>query len=229
MRGVILLSSGLDSVTALGLAREQSMEVALALTFDYGQRAAEREIEYARNASKALQIEHKVINLDWLRDITKTAIVNTGMRLPAPGIEELDATEKALETARQVWVPNRNGVFINIGASFAEAMGCGHVVAGFDAEEAATFPDNSSEFVEAVSGALGYSTLNKVRVLAPVVTMRKDEIVGEGLRLGMPLEWSWSCYLSGPRPCGRCESCRRRERAFAMAGEEDPLLRRLGP
>ncbi|MBI4344171.1 MAG: 7-cyano-7-deazaguanine synthase QueC [Euryarchaeota archaeon] len=229
MRGVALLSSGLDSVAALGLAREQGTEIKLALTFDYGQRAARREVEYAMEACRIMGIEHKAINLDWLREITRTALVDTGKALPEPGADELDSMEKASKTARQVWVPNRNGVFVNIGASFAEALGCGCVVAGFDAEEAATFPDNTPEFVEAANGALGYSTLNKVKIVAPVVAMRKDEIAAEGLRLGMPLEWSWSCYLPGPRPCGRCESCRRRERAFATAGKEDPLLRRLGP
>ncbi len=226
MRAVALLSSGMDSVVAATLvAREGELE--LALTFDYGQRAAVREAEYAARVCEALGVAHRVLKLEWLAEITTTALVDTSRSLPELGDEELDS-EAAHESAKQVWVPNRNGVFVNIGASFAEAHGCEAVVVGFDAEEAATFPDNSREYVEAATRALRYSTLSGVRVHAPLVGMSKPEIARLGLEIGAPLEWSWSCYTGGEKPCLRCESCRRRARAFRSIGREDPLLERLG-
>jgi 7-cyano-7-deazaguanine synthase len=224
MKAVSILSGGLDSVVALKLSMEE-LEVLLALTFDYSQKAREREIEYSRKVCEILGIQHKVIQIPWLRDITGTSLVEG--EIPEVREEELDS-EKAFETARQVWVPNRNGVFINIAAAFAESIGAKYIVVGFDAEEAETFPDNSPEFVKAANKALSYSTLSGVEVFAPLIRMNKEDIVRAGIKHKAPLEWSWSCYSSGEKPCMKCESCVRRKRAFDRAGERDPLLLRLG-
>ncbi len=226
MRAVALLSSGMDSVVATTLAAREG-EVVLALTFDYGQHAAEREKEYAAKVCEALGIEHLVLELPWLREITTTALVAESEALPELSREELDS-ERAEESARQVWVPNRNGVFVNIAASFAEALSCDAIVVGFDAEEAATFPDNSREYVEAANRALRYSTLSKVKIYAPLIEKSKSEIARLGFEVGAPLEWSWSCYRGEAKPCLRCESCLRRARAFESIARKDPLLERLG-
>ncbi|WP_456475773.1 7-cyano-7-deazaguanine synthase QueC [Candidatus Pyrohabitans sp.] len=226
MKAVALLSSGMDSVVAATLAAREG-EVALALTFDYGQRAAKREKEYSARVCEALGITHRVLALPWLKDITSTALVAEEEALPELSPEELDSS-RAEESARRVWVPNRNGVFINIAASFAEALGCDSIVVGFDAEEAATFPDNSREYVDAANRALSYSTLSGVEIYAPLIEMNKGEIAELGLKIGAPLEWSWSCYRGEAEPCLRCESCMRRARAFKSIARKDPLMERLG-
>jgi len=123
-----------------------------------------------------------------------------------------------------VWVPNRNGAFINIAACFADAMKVSNIVCGFNAEEGATFPDNTPQFVEAVNKSLHYSTENHARVVAPVIGMDKVAIIKKGIEIGAPLDLSWSCYVSGEKPCGTCESCMRRARAFMRAGIADPSL-----
>jgi len=227
MKSIALLSSGLDSVVAATVAKDEG-KVELAITFDYGQRAALQEIYYASKVCEALGIEHRVIKLPWLKEISSSALTKIEAKVPEPEESELDIKEITEETAKQVWVPNRNGVFINITASFAEALDLDAIVVGFDAEEAATFPDNSRSYVEAVNNALSFSTLNKVRVVAPVIDLTKKEIAALGLERGAPLEWSWSCYYGSETPCMRCESCRRRERAFKSLGVKDPLLERLG-
>lgn len=224
MKAVALLSGGLDSVVALKLSMEE-MEVPVALTFDYGQKAKEREIEYSSKVCELLGVGHKVIQIPWLGEITSTSLVKG--KIPEVKEEELES-ERAKETARQVWVPNRNGVFVNIAASFAEAMGAKYIVTGFDAEEAATFPDNSPGYVRAANEAFSYSTLIKAEIFAPLIDMDKEDIVLAGIRHEAPLEWSWSCYSSGEKPCLKCESCLRRKRAFDRVGEKDPLLARLG-
>jgi 7-cyano-7-deazaguanine synthase len=111
-------------------------------------------------------------------------------------------------------VPNRNGVFVNVAAAFAESLGARDVVTGFNLEEAATFPDNSTEFMKCASGALALSTANHVRLVSPTARLDKAGIVRLGVRTGAPLAHVWSCYEAGPRMCGSCESCARLVRAL---------------
>jgi len=216
-RVVVLLSGGLDSAVNLHMAKEKASPM-LCLTFDYGQRAARREIEAARRLSKHYGVKHRVIKLDWLKRLTSAPIVRRGARLPHPEEDELDDIEGAArETARLVWVPNRNAVFINIAAAFAEAMDCDGVVVGFNAEEGATFPDNSREFLKAANDALRYSTLKGVKVICYTSRMKKTGIIRLAKRQGVPLNLVWYCYEGGRVPCRRCESCVRFERALRQS------------
>ena len=207
------------------------MNVELALVFDYGQRSAKREIEYSKKVSEHFGIEHRVIELGWLASVTNTSLVNTDADVPEMSMEKIadDADPSiCIDSANNVWVPNRNGVLINIAASFAESMGIDHVIVGFNKEEGATFPDNTPEFISAIDDALSYSTMNGVKVLAPLIGMDKKEIVSKAIESNAPLEFSWSCYHGDDIPCGTCESCMRRKRAFAEINVADPLLVRLG-
>lgn len=230
MKAITLLSSGLDSVSALAIAAE-SLEIEMAITFDYGQRASQREIDYSRKVCEHFGIEHRIIKLDWLGEITHTSLVNRNEEVPSLSLEDIaDAAPAAIteNSAKAVWVPNRNGVMLNIAGSFAESRGCDYIVVGFNGEEAGTFPDNSLDYVKAMDHAFSYSTQNGVRVMAPLIEMGKTEIVKRALEAKAPLEYSWSCYHGGEIPCGECESCVRRARAFKNTGAKDPLLERLG-
>jgi 7-cyano-7-deazaguanine synthase len=230
MKAIPLLSSGLDSVAALSIAAE-SLEIDMALTFDYGQRSAEREIEYARKVCKHFGIKQQVIKLDWLAGITSTSLVNRELEVPELSFEDIEKSapvEITEASAKAVWVPNRNGVMLNIAASFAESRDCEFLIVGFNGEEAGTFPDNSLEYVRAMDKCLTYSTQNGVKVLAPLIELDKPEIVRKALEAKAPLEYSWSCYHGGETPCGTCESCTRRARAFRTVGVKDPLLESLG-
>ncbi|MEW6573021.1 MAG: 7-cyano-7-deazaguanine synthase QueC [Bacillota bacterium] len=217
MKSVVLLSGGLDSAVCLAHGVRDG-KVVLCLTFDYGQQAAEREIGAAAALARHYGVPHRAIALPYLAQITTTALV-TGADLPEPEVTALDDPAQAAVTALRVWVPNRNGIFINIAAAFAEHLGADAVVTGFNREEAATFPDNSAGFVTAATAALGYSTLNRVRVVSYTQHLDKTGIVRLGKRLGVPFELVWSCYRGGSEICGRCESCRRFLRALAAAKE----------
>ena len=224
MSSIVLLSSGLDSAVAFKMALDQ-WGVDLALTFDYGQRAADKEIERARLICERFHVKHHVIEIPWLEDVTRTALVNRGETVPTPNEAELDDIQgKALETAHAVWVPNRNGAFINVAGCFADAEGIDRIVCGFNAEEGATFPDNTPAFVEAINKSLYYSTENHAKVYAPVIDLDKVQIIKKGAGINAPLDLSWSCYFSEEKPCGKCESCMRRARAFKRAGIPDPSL-----
>ena len=218
MDSVVLLSGGLDSTVSLAQSLREG-EVKLCLTFDYGQRAVTREINAAAQLAGHYGLYHRVIKIDFLAEITDTALVNREKALPSPETGELDDPSVTTESAAAVWVPNRNGVFINMAAAFAESLACGQVVTGFNREEAATFPDNTLEYVRAASHALSYSTANKVRVVSYTQMLDKVEIVSLGKRLGVPFNLIWSCYLDGSEMCGECESCRRFYRAMAGSGD----------
>jgi len=213
LNSVVLLSGGLDSAVNLAYALTEG-KVKLALTMNYGQHAANKEIDAAAALARHYDIPHRVIELPWLAQITQTALVSNQNALPEPSAEELDNMDAAHKTAAAVWVPNRNGLFVNIAACFAETLNCGLVVAGFNREEAATFPDNTPEFAAAASRAMAYSTSNQVKVISYTNRLDKKEIVALGDRLGVPWDFIWSCYRGEEQMCGKCESCRRMMRAF---------------
>lgn len=221
---VVLLSGGLDSVVNAAITIRQNAPV-LCLTFDYGQKAARREIEAARAVYRELGARHQVVRLPWLRRITKTALVSEANPVPTPAGEVLRG-EEAKGLAEAVWVPNRNGVFVNVAAAFAESLGAKHVVAGFNAEEGTTFPDNSPEFVAAANCALEFSTLFGVRLVSYTADLDKAGIVGLGLEVGAPLHLCWSCYLGGDRLCWACESCLRLKAGLEKAGYWEEFRKR---
>lgn len=217
MKSVVLLSGGLDSAVSLVKALKET-EVLLCLTFDYGQRAAQKEKESATCLASYYKVRHRLVKLGFLKSITKTALVNAGADIPEPEQVELDDYKKAKATAEAVWTPNRNGVFINVAAAFAEAFGCDIIVAGFNREEAVTFPDNSEDFVNAANRTLNYSTLNKVKLVSYTQSLDKIEIVKQGMIEGLPFQYIWSCYRGEDKMCGLCESCLRFRRAAKAAG-----------
>ena len=223
-RAVVLLSAGLDSVVSFKIAYDTFDEI-MCLTFDYAQKALRIEIEYATKICAMYRVNHQIIKLPWYASFVG-ALTNqtTPPRVSDSALNDLAVTR---ETARAVWVPARNAVFLSIAAAFCENYDFDTVVVGFNKEEAMTFPDNSTDFVASFNEALKYATLNEVEVFAPLIEYDKTEIAALGLRIGAPLEWSWSCYAAEGAPCGICESCLRRRRAFQAIGKDDPLLKRL--
>lgn len=216
MRCVVLLSGGLDSLVAAALSRPEHA-LALAVTCDYGQLAAPRELAAAAAQAEWLGCEHRCVALPWLGELGGSALTEPGRELPAPAREDLDSAA-AVASARAVWVPNRNGVLVNVAAAYAESLEAEAVVCGFNAEEAMTFPDNSPQFMTAAEGLWRWSTARGLRLLSPTAALDKAAIVGAGRRIGVPLSLVWSCYRGEARPCWQCESCRRLRRGLERAG-----------
>jgi 7-cyano-7-deazaguanine synthase len=211
---VVLLSGGLDSAANLAFCRRHD-EPVLALTADYGQRAALREIDAARLLCSHFDVRHEVVRLPWLGQLGGSSLTETSRAVPVLGADQLDVREATESAARSVWVPNRNGVLIAMAAAFAERLGADRVVVGFNLEEAVTFPDNSGEFLHAATAALAFSTATKVEAYCYTTEWDKRRIVDELRRSipDFPFSALWSCYHGADRPCGSCESCRRFERA----------------
>jgi 7-cyano-7-deazaguanine synthase len=211
-KSVVLLSSGLDSTVNLFAALKQS-EVVLALTFDYGQRAAPREIERSAQLAMRAGVRHQVLALPWFRDFTQTSLINRAADIPVSASVSIDDFTVSTQSAKAVWVPNRNGIFLNIAAAFAEGLHAQWLIPGFNAEEAVTFADNSEAFLDATTHALSFSTSNKVAVKCFTTALTKPQIAQYGRTLGVPFDLIWPCYFGGEKPCGECESCQRFARA----------------
>lgn len=205
-KSIILLSGGLDSLVSLGISKD--MNVKLALTFDYGQKSSKGEIETSANICRFYDIEHKVIKLEWLKNITNTALVSDK---EIPYGETLKLDENSM---KQVWVPNRNGLFLNIAGSFADAENYTHIIIGANREEAETFSDNTQKFIDTINAEFEYSTLNHPKVSAPLINFDKNDIVKLALAHSIPLELVRSCYKFSDKHCGECESCIRLKNAL---------------
>lgn len=216
---IVMLSGGLDSTVALKCALDHG-PVKAALTFDYGQRAVRREAGAAAAMCRRFRLRHEIVRLPWMAAITQTALVNRARAMPHPCAVQLDRAASAQRTAAHVWVPNRNGVFLAVAAAFAESLHAEEIVPGFNAEEAATFPDNSSAFLAAATRALVFSTRSGVRARCYTARCRKPQIVRLGLKIGAPLDLVWACYEGGRRMCGVCESCLRFVRGVREARAE---------
>lgn len=212
-RGIILLSGGLDSLVSLGLG---GYSVELALTFDYGQKSAKYEIDASKKICDFYNIKHKVIELDWLKNITHTALV-----------ADVDLPDKIDEnSAKNVWVPNRNGLFLNIAGSFADGEDYDYILIGANKEEAGTFSDNTQTFVDRVNAEFEYSTNKRPKVVAPLINYDKNDIVKLALKNNIPLNLVKSCYAGGEKHCGKCESCIRLKNAL-MFNHADKYIKEL--
>jgi 7-cyano-7-deazaguanine synthase len=193
MKAVILLSGGLDSSVCLAEAAKESA-AECCIFCDYGQAARKPEWEAAQYMGTFYGVRTERVELGWLKDL-----VPSGMR---------EGAVRGAESAEDAWIPNRNGVFVNVAAAYAESLQCDTVIAGFNIEEAAEFPDNSLAFIDAVNTALSYSTKTSVRLESFTSNMSKGEILSRGIELGVPLSRIYSCYAGTTPMCGVCASCR---------------------
>jgi len=216
---VVLLSGGLDSTVALAATVADGGTVC-ALNFFYGQKSAAEEISASRRICASMDVEFIKVPLLFLADCAReSALVDQAVAVPDG--EEAIRGEHDLTDPGSVWIPNRNGYFINAAAALAEARGFTDVVIGINAEEARVFPDNTMKYLRRVNRALELSTLNKVTVKAPTGKLTKRKIVRLGTELNVDFSLIYSCY-NGTRPmCGQCESCRRTARAFKKEGHQD--------
>ena len=217
MKAVVLLSSGLDSTVNLYQSAQQG-KVLLAITFDYSQKAARQEIRCAKKITKELNIPHQVVKLPFFAQFSQSSLIDKKKEVPSGKKVQIDSLKVSQKSAKSVWVPNRNGIFLNIAAGFAEALKADVVVPGFNVEEASTFPDNSADFLKALDASFSFSTSTQVKNHCFTTNLNKTQIVKLGQKL--KVNWSniWPCYHSGKKWCGECESCLRSKRAFSAAG-----------
>jgi 7-cyano-7-deazaguanine synthase len=213
---VVLLSGGLDSMVAAGIARERGF-VLNALTIDYNQRHR-REIDAAREIARALgAVRHVVLPLD-LRQFGGSALT-----------DDIAVPKGGLGSAIPVtYVPARNLIFLSLTLGWAEPLGAHDIFIGVNALDYSGYPDCRPEFVASFAETARLATRDGVEdkpftFHAPLQHWGKARIAQEAHRLGLDPAMSWSCYdpTSDGRACGLCDSCRLRRAGFAEAGIED--------
>ena len=215
-KAVALVSGGLDSMVAAGIARESGFAL-LALTVDYGQRHR-IELESARAIAEALADRHIMLPLD-LRSFGGSALTGD-IAVPKEGVSEgIPVT----------YVPARNTIFLSLALGLAEASGARDIFIGVNALDYSGYPDCRPEFIAEFERLSNLATKAGVEgdaftIHAPLQTMTKAEIAREAERLGLDAGMSHSCYdpLPDGTHCGQCDACRLRAKGFADAGIADP-------
>ena len=223
-KAVVLLSGGLDSATAMAIARSKGYEVH-PLSFRYGQRH-ERELEAAERVARSLGAadRHLVVALD-LRAIGGSALTDA-IAVPK--------SRSAGEIARGIpvtYVPARNTIFLSFGLALAEKLGAADIFFGANQLDYSGYPDCREEYIRAFERMANLATkacvegTAKIKIHTPLIQLTKAEIIKKGRALGVDYSLTWSCY--DPRPdglaCGECDSCQLRLKGFREAGLEDPI------
>lgn len=214
---IVLLSGGLDSTVNLYETLQQH-EVSCVLFFNYGQRAYAKEKQTVINLCQKHQLPVKEIDVNWLKNISASSLTNESL-IPNSQTLDISSYEASLVSAKSVWVPNRNGLFLNVAACFAESLEANLIIPGFNLEEAKTFPDNSKDFLNITNEALKFSTQNQVQVKCYTIDLDKEHIVKRALELKIDLSQIWPCYHSNQTWCADCESCLR----FKSACEKNEI------
>jgi 7-cyano-7-deazaguanine synthase len=214
---VVLLSGGLDSATALAIARERGF-ACHALSVDYGQRHA-AELEAARDvAQHGGAVEHRTMRVD-LAGIGGSALTDLEIAVPEAPADGIPIT----------YVPARNTIMLGLALAWAEVLAADDIFIGVNVLDASGYPDCRPEFVAAFTALAALATKAGVegrpcRVHAPLIALTKAGIIREGIRLGVDYALTVSCYQADAqgRACGRCDACRLRRAGFSAAGVPDP-------
>lgn len=213
---VVLISGGMDSCVCAAIAQR---EYRLAfLHISYGQRTESRELKAFEDIGSFYQVERRLVcRLNHLAQIGGSSLTD-----PAIPIAEANLNRKEIPTS---YVPFRNAHFLSIATSWGEVLGAQAIFIGAVAEDSSGYPDCRPEYYQAFNQLIHAGTKpdTRLRIITPVIHMRKSEIVTTGFKLGAPFHLTWSCYQNMEIACGRCDSCALRRRGFREADMEDPI------
>ena len=212
MKAVVLLSGGMDSVTAFyEIARDH--EIVSALSFDYGSKHNSNEIPFAKLHAERAGVPHRVIKLDFINELFSSDLLTSGGEIPDGHYAE----ENMIRTV----VPFRNGIMLSVACGFAESVGAEALAIAAHSGDHAIYPDCREAFMQAMATAMTEGTYAKIELLRPFIAMDKTGIARRGAELGIDFTETWSCYKGGDTHCGTCGTCVERREAFLLAGVTD--------
>ncbi len=206
---VVVLSGGPDSAVVAYWAKKEGYEL-FPITFNYGQIAV-RETASAQEIAEGLCAKTKIVELSALKEVfgDVTSLCNTNIPLTS-------------EFSQPIIVPFRNAIFLSVAVSYAVSVGADKIFYGAHGSDEPFYPDCRREFYETFEKAARLGTGERISIQAPFSGKRKSAVIKEGVELGVPFEFTWSCYRDAERHCGKCESCVNRKKAFQEAGVPDP-------
>lgn len=216
-KAVVLLSGGLDSATVFYHAKAEGYKI-YALSFDYGQRH-KRELRFAEKLAYINNTESRILKIafPW----KGSSLIDRNIKLPGG-----QAARKGIP---DTYVPARNIIFLSFAASYAETIGAFKIFIGANQVDYSNYPDCRKNFLNAFEAMIKKGTKMGVSgkalsIEAPLIGMKKKDIIIKASNIGVPFEYTWSCYKGGKSPCLRCDSCLIREKGFNDAGIKDPLI-----
>lgn len=219
-KAVVLLSGGLDSSVAIHLAKNEGFEV-YALSFNYGQKH-NKELECAKAIAKKIGAkDHNIVTLQ-LNLWGGSSLTDLKMK-----VEDGDVTRTDIP---QTYVPARNMVFLSVAASYAEAIGAQDIYIGVSEVDYSGYVDCREEFIRSMEQTINKGTVmgaelgKKISIHTPFIHKTKAEEIKLGVELGVDFSLTWSCYRGGVKPCGTCDSCLLRAKAFKEVGVIDTAL-----
>ncbi|MCD6080158.1 MAG: 7-cyano-7-deazaguanine synthase QueC [Candidatus Omnitrophica bacterium 4484_49] len=218
-KAVVLLSGGIDSSTTLYYALNKGY-LCRVLVFNYSQRHV-REINSAKKIASLAGVDYLVLKLNF--PWRGSALLDKNAKIPL-GKED----RKEIPST---YVPARNIIFLSYALSYAESISASEIFIGANAVDYSGYPDCRPQFIRAFQKMALVGTKagvegKGIKISAPLIKMKKSEIIKLGAKLGVPYEYTWSCYRGGKISCGRCDSCILRKKGFKEAGLEDPLWKK---
>ena len=221
-KAVVLVSGGLDSCVTAAIAA-QDYELAF-LHLNYGQRTESRELQAFHDIADHYGVQERlVVDVAHLKKIGGSSLTDERIE-----VSQADLENKEIPTS---YVPFRNANILAIATSWAEVIGATRLFIGAVEEDSSGYPDCREEFFQAFNRVieLGTKPDTHIKIVTPVIHLKKWEIVKKGSELGAPFEKTWSCYQNEDVACGVCDSCALRLRGFQIAGIEDPIPYKVRP
>lgn len=215
-KAIVLVSGGMDSLISLAIAH-QNFQVFL-LHINYGQLTFQRELSAFHNIADYYNIDQRLVcDLPSLKQIGGSSLTDAGIP-----VSKADLNSSEIPSS---YVPFRNAHFLSIAVSRAEVIGASSVFIGAVAEDNSGYPDCRREFYDNFEKAVqsGTKPETDIRIITPVIHMKKRDIILKGFELNAPMHLTWSCYQNSEKACGICDSCALRLRAFKQAGIKDPI------
>ncbi len=215
MKTVVLLSGGMDSVTALHWARQEH-EVVGAVSFDYGAKHNHREIPLAAWQCADSGVKHDIIDLDFVNRLFASDLLKSGGEIPEGHYAD--------ENMKKTVVPFRNGIMLSIACGLAESREAEALVIAAHAGDHTIYPDCREPFMQGMAAAMREGTYARIELLRPFIHLDKAGIAKLGASMGVDYGKTWSCYKGGDLHCGKCGTCVERIEAFALAHIPDPTI-----
>jgi len=213
-KSIVLLSGGIDSTTTLYWAKHKGYSC-FALIFDYHQKH-KKEIKAAKKIASLSDTPFKIVKINLPQE--GSSLLDENLEIPRKESRGIPST----------YVPARNIIFLSMATSFAEVLNCKFIFFGANIIDYSGYPDCRPSFIKAFQRAINIGTKRGLKekfvIKAPLLMMRKSEIIKLGSKLGVPFKYTWSCYRGEKKPCLICPSCRIRLKGFEEAGIKDPLL-----
>ena len=217
MKAIILVSGGMDSCVTATAAKADGYDLSF-LHMNYGQRTEKRELKAFHDIADHYMIEERlVVDISHLSVIGGSCLTDKNIEIPDANLDNLNIPVS--------YVPFRNANILSAAVSWAEVLKVSAIYLGAVEEDSSGYPDCRRSFFDAFEKTINVGTKpeTNIKIITPLITLTKKEIVEKGISLNAPLHLTWSCYKNEDFPCGECDSCALRVRGFLQAGFKDPL------